>query len=75
MSRLEKIRVACGMTLVFGVDSIGSSGGLAMFWRDDVNLSSMGYANSYIDMHVLGSNGEGEWRLTGIYGVPDHVRR
>ncbi|XVE84538.1 hypothetical protein DITRI_Ditri17bG0021200 [Diplodiscus trichospermus] len=63
------------MKSVFGVDAIGSSGGLAMFWKEDVVLTLRSFSRNYIDMEVIGNNEEEEWRLTGFYGEPNQTRR
>ncbi|XVE62131.1 hypothetical protein DITRI_Ditri06bG0094300 [Diplodiscus trichospermus] len=73
-SRLEIIRVKCGMQSVFGVDAIGNSRGLAMFWREVVELSPKSFSESYIDFQVTRDD-RGDWRLTGLYGELDHSKR
>ena len=50
-------------------DCKGNSGGLALFWRRDVEVCIKSFSRYHIDAFV--QDGEGvEWRLTGMYGEP-----
>ena len=46
------------------VPSVGSSGGLALFWKDDINVHVQKYFMSHIDAFIDGGEGVGWWRLT-----------
>jgi exonuclease III len=46
------------------------SGGLALFWSNNVNVSIIGYNNNMIDCYVESGNDGNYWRATGIYGFP-----
>jgi exonuclease III len=47
------------------------SGGLAMFWSNNVNLNIIGYNNNMIDCYIVCDNDMNHWRATGIYGYPN----
>lgn len=69
-NRLRNIRVQLGFDYAFGVDSCGSSGGLALLWNDDTTLGILSSSSHHIDSEV-GEIGDAEhWRLTGFYGHP-----
>lgn len=46
------------------VPSVGSSGGLALFWKDDINVHVQKYFMSHIDAFIDGGEGVEWWRLT-----------
>lgn len=46
VSSMERFRVTLGFNSVFVVPSAGSSGGLAMFRKDDINLEIKKFLNS-----------------------------
>jgi hypothetical protein len=48
------------------------SGGLAMFWSNNVNLTIVGHNNNMIDCYIVSSEDSNSWRATGLYGFPHH---
>ncbi|KAK6124264.1 hypothetical protein DH2020_042016 [Rehmannia glutinosa] len=54
-------------------DSVGRSGGLALFWKDEVDVS-VKYINRFFIDSIITSNGRA-WRFTGFYGNPDRSLR
>ena len=50
-------------------DSVGASGGLALFWKKNVNLTVKSLSKYHIDVVVREEDGF-EWRFTGMYGEP-----
>lgn len=52
IERLERIRVWNGFGSVFGVDSIGRSGGLAVMWREDISVEIQNYSKRHINALV-----------------------
>ncbi|XVF87929.1 hypothetical protein PTKIN_Ptkin19aG0008200 [Pterospermum kingtungense] len=70
LSKLENLKRRCNMYGLMAVDAIGRSGGLAMMWKEDIDLKLMSYLKFHIDMEVA-DNQHNEWRLTGFYGEPD----
>ncbi|XP_052299532.1 uncharacterized protein LOC127903030 [Citrus sinensis] len=63
-----------GFDGLFVVDRMGRSGGLALLWDANTNVSLLSYARNFIDVHVEVA-GLGDWRLTGFYGFPESSRR
>ncbi|KAL0303027.1 UNVERIFIED_CONTAM: hypothetical protein Sradi_6170800 [Sesamum radiatum] len=57
-----------------GVDAIGSSGGLYLLWRKDLNITLQSFSFHHIDITVT-ENGKNSWRFTGFYGHPDAGQR
>lgn len=48
------------------VDSIGASGGLALFWKREIDVTVKSISEHHIDCVVKEENGL-QWRVTGIY--------
>ena len=55
------------MTNMVVKDSVGASGGLALFWRKEVNLTVKSLSKYHIDSVIKEEDGM-EWRFTGVYG-------
>ncbi|KAL0444623.1 UNVERIFIED_CONTAM: putative mitochondrial protein [Sesamum latifolium] len=51
----------------------GLSGGLAMLWKKEVDVSLVNLSHNHIDVRV--SSDRGVWRCTGFYGEPKASRR
>ncbi|GKV09429.1 hypothetical protein SLEP1_g20934 [Rubroshorea leprosula] len=68
---MEKVRRRLGFRHCFVVDRVGRSGGLAMLWNPDIQLSLLSYSQNHIDMEVEGM-GSSHWRFTSYYG---HLER
>jgi hypothetical protein len=49
------------------VDSEGASGGLALFWKKEVDITVKSFSKYHIDSVIKEVDGL-EWRFTGIYG-------
>lgn len=64
-----------GLPNCFVVNSVGKRGGLAMLWREDINLESFNFSHFHmitkIRVKVLGQ----EWILTSFHGQPDTSKR
>ena len=70
--RLEWLRWKMGMTNMIVKDCEGQSGGLALFWKNQVNLKLIGFVSRYhIDTEITELDGF-IWQFTGIYGEPKH---
>ena len=68
---MGKVKEWCKFKHGLIVPSQGKSGGLAMFWREEVKLDIQTYSSSHIDAWVHGGDNVGWWHLTGFYGEPD----
>ena len=49
-------------------------GGLALLWKEEVNLHIQTYSPHHIDALIL-NNEQHPWRLTGFYGWPEDSRK
>jgi exonuclease III len=74
-AKLELLRVKMGYEGLFVVDPVGRSGGLALFWRDDVDLEIQNFSRRHINSIVKGVDGESSWKLTSFYGHPNWSKR
>lgn len=59
-----------GLYNCFVVGKSCMGGGLAMLWKDDLDLEIASYSNHHIDAIVREVDGK-QWRCTGIYGHPE----
>jgi exonuclease III len=67
--RIERFRWSLQMPNVVVKDCMGYSGGLALFWKRDVDITIKSISKYHIDALVKEEDGW-VWRLTGIYGEP-----
>jgi exonuclease III len=68
--RLEWLRWKLNMPNMIVKNPVGQSGGLAIFWKRDVDLRVVGFSLKYhIDTEITEADGF-VWRFTGIYGDP-----
>ena len=70
---MEKLKWSLGFQNGVAVDCRGKSGGLALWWRDGVDVSVRPWCQYYLDAKI--KQGDSEWRFTGIYGEPRTERR
>ncbi|XP_061998976.1 uncharacterized protein LOC133716286 [Rosa rugosa] len=71
ISRVEdfdRLRRALGFAHAEAVFSEGQSGGLGLFWTDDVHLQIGTKSAHHVDAIVIGDFGTPSWRVTGFYG-------
>jgi hypothetical protein len=70
---MDKLKWSLGYKNGVAVDCLGKSGGLALWWRDDVEVSVRPWCNLFIDAKI---SFEGKcWRFSGIYGEPRPEQR
>lgn len=67
VKRLEWFRWKMGLTNMVAKNCDGQSGGLALFWRKEVNLKAGLKSKYHIDAEITEEDGF-VWRFTGIYG-------
>jgi hypothetical protein len=65
---MEKLKWSMGFKHGVAVDCAGRSGGLALWWRDGVEVSVRPWCQYYIDAQITFE--DKSWRFTGIYGEP-----
>lgn len=64
---MRKIQLKLQFSNGVWVDADGRSGGIALLWTSDVEVSIRSSGQRHIDFEVKNSSGE-SWRGTGIYG-------
>ena len=72
---LQKVRDRCGFKQGLIVPSVGNSGGLALFWKNELQVNVIKYSLSNIDVEVNSGDAIGWWHLTGFYLNPDTACR
>ena len=75
VSRIKGLQRKLEFTQGIAVPSDGQSGGLAMLWREGVDVRLRSVSHSHIDVCVIGEGGACSWRATGFYGHPDARKR
>jgi hypothetical protein len=73
--RMENIRIRIGYNNMFVVDSIGRSGGLALFWNKEVDVEIKNYSQRHINAEVCSEPNGQAWKFTGFYGNPEPGKR
>jgi exonuclease III len=66
---MDWLRWRLGLTNMVAKDSVGASGGLAVFWRKEIDLTVKSMSKYHIDM-VIKEEDHFEWRFSGVYGEP-----
>ncbi|MBA0817826.1 hypothetical protein Gohar_022187, partial [Gossypium harknessii] len=69
-NEFSRIQSRCRMGGCLAVNSEGKSGGLALMWREDVDVTIQTYSKFHIDSLIKLDNGE-VIRFTGFYGHPN----
>ncbi|CAM8882279.1 unnamed protein product [Rhodiola kirilowii] len=67
--KLEAIRRRLGFSCGFSVERNGLAGGLALWWKEEVDLRILSYSSSHIDSYVEDDK-EFRFRITLFYGEP-----
>jgi exonuclease III len=67
---MRRLRQRLDLKGFAGVSSNGMSGGLALFWHDQITVVVQDMNERYIDAYVRLSPTSPEWRLTCVYGEP-----
>lgn len=68
---IKKIQRRIGFSNGVCVDPLGKAGGLALLWKDEVDVKLRSTGNRHIDVSIRHPTGE-HWRFTGIYGWGEH---
>lgn len=72
---MKRIRNKLGLPVMFLVEPIGHSGGLAMLWKDVEEVTIENYFRGHINSAVLSQTANIKWKLIGFYGHPNPTRR
>ena len=57
------------------VPSRKRAGGLALLWRNSLQVDIMSYSPRHIDAVVSEEQGRQKWRFTGFYGQPETSKK
>ncbi|XP_073351694.1 uncharacterized protein [Aegilops tauschii subsp. strangulata] len=68
--RMKRYMPRLGLRGFDAVDTVGLSGGLALYWHESLTLDVKSMDQRHIDAYVSGAAGEPPWRLTCVYGEP-----
>ncbi|KAL5773581.1 hypothetical protein ACOSQ2_013505 [Xanthoceras sorbifolium] len=72
-AHMEQFRLFLGFSGKLVVECVGRSGGLALFWSSQLDVSLLSFLLFHIDVSVSAS-GSSPWRFTGFYGTPEAQR-
>ena len=67
---VANLRWRLGLKYCITVDSMGTGGGLALFWHESVEVSLIEKHQRYIDVHVKENPEAVRTRITFVYGEP-----
>lgn len=73
--KMEWIRCKLGFQNLFVVDSVGKGGGLALFWRDDIQVDIQNFSPRHINGVITTPYSDVQWKFTGFYGHPEAAKR
>lgn len=68
-ARLKEIKRNLSFDNMPFVERLNRGGGLALFWKNTVDLHVETASKNHIDA-IINIGDEGSWRLTGFYGEP-----
>jgi hypothetical protein len=74
LKNLDLVRRQLGMHGAWGVDRSSTAGGLALLWKEEIQVSIHSHSVAHIDaiLHALGTR---EWHFTGFYEHPETAKR
>ncbi|KAL5538413.1 hypothetical protein UlMin_043107 [Ulmus minor] len=67
---MERLRIKLGYTGMLTWEIEGRSGGLCLFWSDNISVQLLSGSKGHIDVMVTSRNSTC-WRFNGLYGNPD----
>ncbi|XP_074337672.1 uncharacterized protein LOC141674870 [Apium graveolens] len=70
----EELRIKLGFAHCFTVDRVGRSGGLALFWKNNMDCEVTGFSRNHINAN-FSNNGTAVWFLSCFYGFLERARR
>lgn len=74
-NKMQALKRKLGWYGCFTVDPLGRGGGLAILWKEEVNVSVMSFSQNHIDSQIQLEGSNLAWRFTGYYGMPERSRR
>jgi hypothetical protein len=74
-NKIEGIRIKTGFRNLFVVDCVRKSGGLALLWNEETDVTIQNHSWRHIHTAVQ-LDGDGViWRFNGFYGHPNACKR
>jgi exonuclease III len=73
--KIEFLRIKLGFDQMFVVNCVGRSGGLALLWNDDFQLTIQNFSHRHINAVIKRQNDGIEWKFSGFYGHPETAKR
>ncbi|XP_073363322.1 uncharacterized protein [Aegilops tauschii subsp. strangulata] len=67
---MEKLKWRLQMKGFAGVSSDGLSGGLALYWDENLQVTVLDSCARYIDVRIVDGANDKTWRTTFVYGEP-----
>ena len=74
VDKMKKIQADLHYDSMLVIPCVRKAGGLAMLWKDDVDLHVQTYSLNHIDARIM-TDPSSPWRLTGFYGRPEDHRK
>ena len=74
-NRIKGIQSKLEYTQGIMVPSDGRSGGLALLWKEGIDVHFKSYSNSHINVKIHDSSAPTPWCAIGFYGQPDAAKR
>lgn len=68
--RVENLCYTLGFDASYAVSSSGRSGGLGLFWKNDVTVTFQKFSNYHIHT-IIKEDGKDPWHMSFIYGEPN----
>lgn len=68
--RVRRLRSRLGLRGFAGLNSVGMSGGLALFWDESIHVEIKDINERYIDAYVRVSPNDPLWHVSFVYGEP-----
>jgi hypothetical protein len=72
--KAERLKVRLKFDNMLVSESDGRSGGLVLYWNNDLKVTSFEVSKKFIDIRIKEDEADG-WRLTGVYGEPSGDRK
>jgi len=69
-SRVSNMRWRIGLRHCLALDSVGLSGGIALFWDESVDVTLLSQGERHIDVKIKKSPDQAPWRGSFVYGEP-----
>jgi hypothetical protein len=73
--KTERVRMKLGYDGLFTVDSLGRSGGLALFWKENQGVEIQNFSRRHINALIKHAEDDRQWKLSCFYGHPDPSKR